>query len=68
MTKNDLHNIIDIINDCIKKEKQYAYNYIKLNPTDSKSRNRDREMITSGMLTVWLAIKEKYERVWESES
>ena len=66
MTKDDLSNIIDIIDKCRNEEKKNADRYIELNPDDAKERRHDEHLRLSGMISAWVAIREAYRDVWEN--
>lgn len=66
MTKDDLGNIIDIIDKCRAEEKRHADKYIALNPDDAKERRHDEQMRISGITSAWIAIREAYKDVWEN--
>lgn len=66
MTKDDISNIIGIIDKCRAEEKRYSEEYIKLNPDDAKHRRDIESMRLSGMISVWCAIREAYKDVWEN--
>lgn len=66
MTKDDLSNIIDILDKCRNEEKKNADRYIKLNPDDANARRHDEYMKLSGITSAWIAIREAYKDVWEN--
>lgn len=66
MTKDDLSNIIDIIDKCRKEEIDNCKRYIELNPDDAKARTHDKDMKLSGITSAWIAIREAYRDVWEN--
>ena len=68
MTKQDLYDLMDIIEECRAKESQLATRYAELNPDDADRRYDISADIKSGMTTVLLAIKEKYRNVWEGKA
>lgn len=67
MTKADLRNIIDIIDDEIEEQKKLAERFIKLNPTYEKERNHDRDCAVSALISARIAIIDKYKRIWKEE-
>ena len=60
MTRSDIYDLIEIIEECKKEERKYAEGYIALNPEDAKSRNKIADDICTGINRVWNKINEKY--------
>lgn len=65
MTRNDLEKILDITTFMIKKERENAERYIKLNPQDKGWRNNLANERIDSLNAEWLAIKEQYMDVWK---
>lgn len=66
MTKNDLHNLIDIVDKLRKEEKDLCDRHMALNPDDIE-RIRICDHITEGINRVWFEIREQYRNVWEGD-
>lgn len=67
MTKNDLRNLIDIIDNIKKEEAKRCNRYIELNPDDANNRRTAQAIFNNGVNSVWLDIRKKYADVWESD-
>lgn len=60
MTKEELNDIREAIDECINKEKNFAERYVFLNPSDRKHRYDIRDIAISAMLAVFYRIKERH--------
>lgn len=67
MTKSDIRNIIDIIDDEIEEQKRLAEGFVKLNPTYERERNKERDCAIEALIGARIAIIEKYKRIWKEE-
>ena len=67
MTKTDLRNILDIIDNEIEVQKKLAEGFIMLNPSYEYERNKERDCAISGLIGARIAIIDKYKRIWKEE-
>lgn len=65
MTKADLREIYDLTEAMVKKEMEYAKNYVANNPQDAKWRNMLRDEHINAHWAEWFAIEEKYHDIWK---
>ena len=58
MINNAIRNAIDnALFNCTNRERQFAAEYIKLNPADNERRNRDAELVILGIMSMYHEIK-----------
>lgn len=58
--KVELNDVIGILSDLKKREERYCYEYVKLNPTDKKRRESERDLVISTLYNVVREIEAKY--------
>lgn len=63
MTKLEYYEIIRAIETVEENEKIYCNEYIKLNPGDKNRRERDRDLILSGLLRARYRIEKIFKDV-----
>ncbi len=58
MINNAIRNAIACaLHNCTNREKQFAAEYIELNPTEKERRNRDAELVILGIMSMYHEIK-----------
>ena len=58
MINNAIRNAIECaLHNCTNRERQFAAEYIKLNPADNDRRNRDADLVILGIMSMYHEIK-----------
>lgn len=58
MENNAIRNAIACaLHNCINRERQFAAEYIELNPAEKERRNRDAELVILGIMSMYHEIK-----------
>ena len=58
MINNEIRNAIaNALFNCTNREKQFAAEYIELNPADNEKRNRDADLVILGIMSMYHEIK-----------
>lgn len=58
MTNNAIRNAIACaLHNCTNRERQFAAEYIELNPAEKERRNRDAELVILGVMSMYHEIK-----------
>ena len=58
MINNEIRNAIEnALFNCTNRERQFAAEYIKLNPADNERRNRDADLVILGIMSMYHEIK-----------
>ena len=58
MINNEIRNAIECaLFNCTNRERQFAAEYIELNPADNERRNRDADLVILGIMSMYHEIK-----------
>lgn len=58
MVNNEIRNAIgNALFNCTNRERQFAAEYIELNPADKERRNRDAELVILGIMSMYHEVK-----------
>ena len=57
MTKAEKQAITNAFENCINREKPLAARYIELNPADKERRERDKDLVISGIQSMFYEIE-----------
>ena len=58
MINNAIRNAIEnALHNCTNRERQFAAEYIELNPAEKERRNRDAELVILGIMSMYHEIK-----------
>ena len=58
MKNNAIRNAIEnALFNCTNRERQFAAEYIELNPADNERRNRDADLVILGIMSMYHEIK-----------
>ena len=58
MVNNEIRKAIACaLHKCTNRERQFAAEYIKLNPSEKERRNRDAELVILGIMSMYHEIK-----------
>ena len=58
MINNEIRNAIaNALFNCTNRERQFAAEYIELNPADNERRNRDADLVILGIMSMYHEIK-----------
>ena len=60
MTRAEYNNIMYAIGTVEEREKELCRDYVKLNPQDKESRERDRDLIRLGLSMVRYEIEDRF--------
>ena len=61
MIKAEKQAIANAMENCINRERRLAARYIELNPADKERRERDNDLVISGIQSMYLEIKKQLE-------
>ena len=61
MTKAEKQAITNAFENCINRENRLAARYIELNPTDKERRERDKDLVISGIQSMFYEIEKQLE-------
>ena len=61
MTKVEKQAITNAFENCINRENRLAARYIELNPTDKERRERDKDLVISGIQSMFHEIEKQLE-------
>ena len=61
MTKVEKQAITNAFENCINRENRLAARYIELNPTDKERRERDKDLVISGIQSMFYEIEKQLE-------
>ena len=61
MTKAEKQAISNAFENCINRENRLAARYIELNPTDKERRERDKDLVISGIQSMFYEIEKQLE-------
>ena len=59
MTKAEKQAITNAFENCINREKRLAARYIELNPADRKRRERDMDLVISGIQSMFYELEKQ---------
>lgn len=59
MTKAEKQAITNAFENCINREKRLAARYIELNPADRKRRERDKDLVISGIQSMFYELEKQ---------
>ena len=59
MTKAEKQAITNAFENCINREKRLAARYIELNPADRRRRERDMDLVISGIQSMFYEIEKQ---------
>ena len=57
MNKAEKQALVNALENCINREKRLAARYIELNPTDKERRERDKDLVISGIQSMFYEIE-----------
>ena len=57
MNKAEKQALVNALENCINRENRLAARYIKLNPTDKERRERDKDLVISGIQSMFYEIE-----------
>ena len=60
MTKAEKQAIVNALENCINRENRLAARYIELNPTDKERRERDKDLVVSGIQSMYYEIEKQF--------
>lgn len=61
MTKAEKQAIVNALENCINRENRLCERYIELNPTDRERRERDKDLVISGIQSMYYEIEKQLE-------
>ena len=61
MTKAEKQAISNAFENCINRENRLADRYIELNPADKERRERDKDLVISGIQSMFYEIEKQLE-------
>ena len=61
MTKAEKQVIVNALENCINREKQLCERYIEVNPTDRERRERNKDLVISGIQSMYYEIEKQLE-------
>ena len=59
MTKVEKQAIVNAFENCINRENRLAARYIELNPADKERRERDKDLVISGIQSMFYEIEKQ---------
>ena len=59
MNKAEKQAIINAFENCINRENRLAARYIELNPADKERRERDRDLVISGIQSMFYELEKQ---------
>lgn len=59
MTKTEKQAITNALENCINRENRLAARYIELNPADKERRKRDKDLVISGIRSMFYEIEKQ---------
>ena len=59
MNKAEKQAIINAFENCINRENRLAARYIELNPADKERRERDRDLVISGVQSMFYELEKQ---------
>ena len=59
MTKAEKQAIVNAFENCINRENRLAARYIELNPSDKERRERDKDLVISGIQSMFYELEKQ---------
>ena len=59
MNKAEKQALVNALENCINREKRLAARYIELNPTDKERRERDKDLVISGIQSMFYELEKQ---------